>query len=119
MSHKILVVEDDFDIRDSLDMVLSLEGFEVSTATNGQEALNYLNTNSGNLPSIILLDMMMPIMDGPTFLKKIEETSFNQIPVIILSAAKPIDLPAFKVFIKKPVDLNELIKALNSNILKG
>ena len=62
-SFSVLVVEDDADTRDTLAEVLQEDGFAVLTASNGREAFEVLNSASTK-PSVILLDMMMPVMDG-------------------------------------------------------
>jgi two-component system response regulator CpxR len=58
----VLIVEDDADLREMMAQLLTLEGFETATAANGQEALEYLHATA--TPEVILLDLMMPIMDG-------------------------------------------------------
>ncbi len=78
---KILVVDDDREILFSLSKLLEFEGFEIMKAGNGREALEQLQQS---MPDLIILDVMMPEMDGITALMKIRETS--HIPVIILSA---------------------------------
>lgn len=86
MSEKILVVEDDIDILDLVEMSLTADGFEVVTAENGLEALTQIQEEP---PDLIILDLMMPQMDGyelMNILKTNKET--NAIPVIILTAAK-------------------------------
>ena len=65
MQKSILLVEDDADIRDAIAYLLTDEGYEVACASNGREALSYLH--DGLTPSLILLDMMMPGMDGISF----------------------------------------------------
>lgn len=65
--HKVLVVEDEKILRDAYEKVLTMEGFDVIVATNGQEALKHIRTKQ---PDLILLDILMPMMDGLEFLKK-------------------------------------------------
>lgn len=104
----ILIVEDDSDIRDALQDILTLEGFHAESVTNGKEALEYLQTKS---PALIFLDLMMPVMDGKMFLKEFSK-SFpeSNIPVILLSAAlnTQVDYPIVG-FLKKPLDLDSLL----------
>src|SRR5690242_15178451 len=80
----ILVVEDDLDIRECYQNLLERAGYHVTLAQNGLEALNQL---SRERPSLILLDLMMPVMSGPEFLEamRLDESSWN-IPVLIVSA---------------------------------
>lgn len=85
-SHGVLVVEDDRDIREVLVDLLGEAGFHAIPAGNGAEALDVLERRAAN-PCLILLDMMMPIMDGPTFLKQLKgKPHLNKAPVMILSA---------------------------------
>lgn len=88
MSNPILVIEDEPDVRESIKEILEIEGFTVATAGNGEEALTLLQ--SGTRTCLILLDLMMPIMDGWQFLKILKEKHqdvFSTIPVIVVSAA--------------------------------
>src|SRR5215510_8699670 len=64
-TQRVLVVDDDQDIRDALCELLRDEGYEAIAVANGEEALTYLK--GGNLPCVILLDLMMPVMDGWEF----------------------------------------------------
>ena len=81
----VLVVDDDFDIRSVVCELLTDEGYQVKTAVNGREALATLSTWQ---PDVILLDLMMPIMDGWTFLTNQQSSrQLRQIPVIVMSAS--------------------------------
>ncbi|MBP2160386.1 MULTISPECIES: response regulator [Asticcacaulis] len=83
-SQRILVVEDDADIRDLLEIVLSSSGYDVETAANGRLGLERLKTFT---PDLILLDLAMPELDGIGFLKaKRDQYDYRDIPVIVLSA---------------------------------
>jgi CheY-like chemotaxis protein len=82
----ILIVEDDKSLRDSLCDALSLEGYEVAVAEHGEAALAYLRT--GARPCLILLDLMMPVMDGLTLRQEIlKDQALADIPVIVMTAA--------------------------------
>ena len=84
MAH-ILIVEDDATIRMSLYMVLTMEGHEVGTAANGEDALEYLRHHR---PCLILLDLMMPVMDGRSFrARQLSDTALATIPVALMSGA--------------------------------
>src|SRR5262245_46695358 len=86
MSKSILLVEDDTDIREALSYLLADQGYDVACAEDGQEALSYLH--SGHKPAIILLDLMMPRMDGYQFrAAQRSEPEIASIPVILFSAA--------------------------------
>ena len=81
----VLLVEDDLPIRDSLGEALTEEGFDVSTAGNGAEALERLR--SGSRPSVIVLDLMMPVMDGWDFRQEqLDDPDLRDIPVVVVSA---------------------------------
>jgi len=77
---KILLVDDDIELTDLLAEVLRLTGFEVEVANNGQEALDKLNSSH----QLVLLDVMMPVLNGLETLKKIRQTS--NVPVMMLTA---------------------------------
>jgi CheY-like chemotaxis protein len=106
----ILVVEDDQDIRETIETALEMEGYSVATAVNGQEALNYLRISAK--PNLVLLDMMMPIMGGREFLDiLLSDVVLAPIPVFILSAvANDKNTQGAVGFIKKPADLDVILK---------
>jgi CheY-like chemotaxis protein len=110
----VFVVEDDVDTRDMLGRFLELEGFTVEVAANGRQALERLST--GIHPCVILLDLMMPVMDGWQFRK--EQTRDRQIadiPVIVVSAAgrdRIVDIDA-NAYLTKQVDLEQLLDRVN------
>ena len=79
--HTVLVVDDDADIVKLLSVTLKISGYNVISAGNGEEGLH---TALEKTPDMILLDIMMPIMDGLTMLEELRKTS--KIPVIIVSA---------------------------------
>ena len=84
---KILVIEDDDDIRRNLHELLESEGFATISASNGKEALDLLSKES-TLPDLILLDLMMPIMDGFQFRENQKIVPrIAQIPVVVMTAA--------------------------------
>jgi CheY-like chemotaxis protein len=114
-----LVIEDDEAIRDSLKMVLELEGYTVFTAINGQDGLEKLKTMPK--PCIIFLDLMMPIMNGWEFIELIEkDILLATIPVVIVSAfADKNKTSHAKGIVKKPVDINDLLKFVEQYCAKG
>jgi len=82
----VLVVDDDTDLRETLAEVLVDNAYQVVSAANGQEALDILHSTATR-PCIILLDLMMPIMDGKTFRAALmKESRLSDIPVVVLSA---------------------------------
>ena len=120
-TRKVLVVEDDEDVRDLLTTLLGVLGHEVREATNGEEALTILR--DGWRPDLIVLDLMMPVMNGWAFRseqRRIEGA--GDIPVIVLSArrdAKPgeptsEDLKAAEI-LPKPFDLDVFLQAISKH----
>ena len=86
-SAAVLVVEDDPDSRMFIQRLLRSEECQVNETINGKEALEYLEA-AERLPDLILLDLMMPVMDGFEFLTHIKEVeSFNTIPILVVTAA--------------------------------
>jgi two-component system, chemotaxis family, chemotaxis protein CheY len=84
-SRGVLVIDDDSDIRSVVRELLTDEGYQVRTAVNGRDALSTLSSWQ---PDVILLDLMMPIMDGWTFLANQQSSQqLRRIPVIVMSAS--------------------------------
>jgi two-component system, chemotaxis family, chemotaxis protein CheY len=111
---QVMVVEDSADLRTLLQRLLELEGFQVQSAENGEVALRSLHSAGNSLPGLILLDLMMPVMDGPTFLIKMAEASdgkFKNIPVVIISAKifPPPYAAQIVEVLRKPIDADNLI----------
>lgn len=110
---KILVVEDDDDIRDSLKELLEEEGYRVDTAANGQQALVKLQEQE--LPQLILLDLMMPVMDGFELLERLRNASGPS--TVVLSASREADRvrnhPLVKATLGKPVEVDVLLGLLD------
>ena len=111
MKHrKVMVVEDDHLIREAIAEALDEEGFEVVEAANGREALEKLHHEGA---SLVLLDLMMPVMDGWQFRQaQVQNETLASIPVIVVSAAgrdriERIDADAY---LSKPIDLEELLR---------
>lgn len=109
----ILIVEDDLDIREVVVDILRLEGLPTAVADNGAEALQYLKNH--NKPCMVLLDMMMPVMNGRQFLDVFRSQPGNDdIPVVIISAvADRVDISGANDTIKKPLDLNRLLEVVS------
>ena len=86
---KILIIEDDQDILDNYRAFFELEEYGITCTSNGQEALTYLATLSdADLPDLILLDFMMPIMDGRKFCEERKKVSrLMNIPVVLITAS--------------------------------
>lgn len=113
----LLIVEDDADLQQTLKELLEIEGYTVTTASNGKEALSFLK-NTQKFPDLILLDLMMPVMDGASFLEAFHKNkNFQKIPIIILSAASTMNksLKATAI-VKKPIELTHLLEVLGRNL---
>jgi CheY-like chemotaxis protein len=115
----LLVVEDDPDIRAALKELLEGEGYEVSVAENGAEALELLPKISK--PSLILLDLMMPIMNGNDFAKELANHElYSTIPVMVLTAFKgSADIDRSKEVIRKPIDADVLLDLVKRHFFRG
>ena len=108
---KILIIEDNNDIREILCEILTDEGFKVDSVKNGQQALDYLEKHPDCAPDLIFLDLMMPVMTGYQFLDSLDLNyqEFN-IPIIILSAEMDVPLNNLVVAnLSKPVDIKEFL----------
>jgi CheY-like chemotaxis protein len=115
-SGHILVVEDDRGVRESLSDALTLEGFDVSCAENGAVALRQLT--SGERPCLILLDLMMPVMDGWTFRSALlGDPALAHIPVIIMTAAGPnrADAVPAELILHKPLHMDRVVEAVQEH----
>jgi CheY-like chemotaxis protein len=89
MHSSILIVEDNQDIREGLQAVLEIMGYEVATAANGREALETLTRIEP--PGLILLDLMMPVMNGEEFRsKQLADPKLSQVPVVLISASSTV-----------------------------
>jgi CheY-like chemotaxis protein len=111
----ILVVEDDADIREAIADVLEAQGYRVVTAANGQEGLARLHEIRN--PDLILLDLMMPVMDGTEFLVALRGSDvLGTVPVVVLSAwsgeAGPEVESMTAGFVKKPISLDALLEVV-------
>jgi len=106
----VLLVDDDVGALSALADILSMEGYDVSTATNGREALDYLRHSPS--PRLIILDLVMPVMDGWQFLNaKKNDPNFSRLPVVVVSALDS-DVDA-RAVIRKPVDVEQLLTLVN------
>ena len=105
----VLVVDDDRDIRDALAQILTEEGFEVSEAANGVQALAEITRK---VPDLVLLDLMMPVMNGWQVLQALRQSSeLASLPVVVLSA---IEAHGCADYIQKPVSLDKLLTLLDT-----
>jgi len=128
LSGPILIVEDDVDIRESLEGFLELQGYTVVAVGHGREAIAYLQ--GAQRPAILLLDMAMPVMDGHRLLTfRKENPALQEVPVVIISAGmaamNPRDRALYAAnynvafFIKKPADPQLLLEVIGRHALRS
>jgi len=114
-TRSIFVVEDSSDIRELIQKFYEVEGYEVEAAKDGKEALEKLRAKT-ELPGVILLDLMMPEMDGFQFrIEQEKDAKLAPIPVLVMTADSSADLKAAKVsargYLRKPVGVEVLLAA--------
>ncbi len=113
MSPYVLVVDDDRDIRESVIEALEEHGYRATGAANGLEALGVLRANP-ELPRMIMLDLMMPVMDGGEFREEqLKHPEWAEIPVVVISAYGDVEARARALaveFMRKPLALRPLIE---------
>lgn len=112
LGRKILIVEDDEDIRDILKDFFEAEGCKVAAAVNGRAALDYIEKEGR--PDLIFLDLMMPIMSGEEFVRHLKRNPhWAETPIVIMSAdhqtAKVAGELEIKNFVRKPITLRSLV----------
>jgi CheY-like chemotaxis protein len=111
---RLLVVDDELAIVDALqDILSSVEGYEVMTAYNGQEGLRSMGETR---PDLVLLDLMMPVMDGREMLQRMRaDPKFSDIPVVVMSAGRISDEErrAASATLPKPFELDSLLEAVS------
>lgn len=118
MKKTVLLVEDEAILSDAFSTILKKEGYHVELAFNGEEALNRITSVQ---PDIILLDLLMPVMDGKEFLKKFQNTSNT--PIIVFSnldakddIKEVLELGATRFMLKAWATPQELIKVIDASI---
>jgi CheY-like chemotaxis protein len=114
---RVLVVDDDPSIREALADLLGDEGYRVTTATNGAEALTLLRPPGELRPCVILLDLMMPVMSGQEFYAEQQrDPELATIPIVVISADGNLALKAAALggqFLSKPVRLETVLGLLD------
>ena len=107
---KVLIVDDNSDVRRLYALGLNQRGFEVKLAANGAEAVERV---AAERPDIILLDWVMPLMDGGEVLNRLREASNAEIPVIVISGHPQPEQsqgdPRIHAWLTKPVTIDELV----------
>lgn len=120
MAKSVFVIEDDISIRESLSDLLEMTGYSVLQCANGKEGLEALE-KARQKPCLILLDLMMPVMNGWEFLDELDKqwSEYASIPLVVLSAAAEDSLEGHRdkilKFIKKPVSMKDLMGIVKGN----
>jgi CheY-like chemotaxis protein len=122
MRPAVLIVEDDPDLRSMMDQLLHWAGFAPVSAINGLDALRLLK--SGLRVDAILLDLMMPVMDGRAFRERqLQDPELAEIPVVVFSAYQDVAATANQLgvagYLAKPVDLNRLLHMIRQACSRG
>ncbi len=116
---RILIVEDDDDLRIALEMLLVDDGFDVESAEHGGIALKILEDIQ---PDAILLDLNMPVMDGETFAREYRSRHGRQVPILIYSATPPPriadDIENTRI-LRKPLETDDLLTAIRDTAVNG
>lgn len=119
MEKKILIIEDEYDIASTMELALEMEGYEVRLSPDGRDGLKVLSNEA--LPQLIICDVMMPIMDGYEFARKLRSDSrYNHIPLILTSAAQlqkeRLQENDIQNFLKKPFDLFHFLQLVDTTL---
>jgi DNA-binding response OmpR family regulator len=124
MSEKatVLIVEDEFAIADLLELALTDADYRVIKAANGRDGLECLA--KGPTPDILLVDFMMPILDGAGFIKKLRNSDTQRkIPCIMMSAAPEANVRAhvqgYAAFVRKPCRLADVLRLIADVLMHG
>lgn len=112
---KIMVIDDDIDLREQFQWIFEMEDYDVLLAQNGQEAIKELEAlEDKDLPQLILLDYNMPVMDGNLFNSiKLQTPRIAKIPVVLITACGDMvpvmNKVAADAYVEKPIELNQLL----------
>jgi CheY-like chemotaxis protein len=116
---RVLVIEDNADLRESIIEILGLNGFLASGAENGKAALDRLE-QSQTPPALILSDLTMPVMDGMTFLRQFKQIPrFKKIPVLLMSAQEMPPASKVLVALPKPFTPTSLLSLVEQVLATG
>ena len=114
----ILLVDDDGESSDAMSECLEIYGYATLQAQNGQAALNLLKKMAA-VPSLIILDMSMPVLDGRGFLeRRFKDPVLLGIPVVVLSGTEAPSCPLMniKAYLLKPVTMGKLMSVIESTL---
>jgi CheY-like chemotaxis protein len=121
----ILVVEDDTDIREVLADVLTRAGYRVECAVNGAQAMDWVRARRAGVPTLIILDVRMPVMDGRTFLTTLaQEPAAHPLAVLIFTASTPdarpfLGMPLVRGLLAKPAPAREILRTVATSWPEG
>jgi DNA-binding response OmpR family regulator len=116
MKQRILIVDDEFGLADVVAEILAENGYEVAIAINGRLGLASVEESR---PALILLDIMMPVLDGPAMLRLLRANpDYVQIPVVMMTALPEAlsesDMPLYQAALLKPFTPDALLKTMQS-----
>jgi DNA-binding response OmpR family regulator len=115
----VLLVEDDASVRSTLAAILHDEGCDIIIAPNGFDALVSLDQHD---PDVVVLDWMMPVVDGRNFLKALRGEFSRKTPVLVISAGRVAEHTALEAgadaYLQKPFDIEELVRVLRELVGK-
>ena len=112
---KVLLVEDDLDVRDTLQDLLESEGLDVIPAANGKQAIDFLTLNDPPGADLVILDLMMPLVSGWEVLDVLtSDASLRRIPVIVLSALQVSRPDRALEIVRKPFALETLVSSIRN-----
>lgn len=108
----VLVIEDDLDLRESLVEMLRHSGHRVTEASDGRAGLELLHAMPR--PDVVVVDLMMPVMDGVEFLRRVRsEAPLRDLPILVLTASNLASPPGATHTLRKPTDLDRMLDEVN------
>jgi CheY-like chemotaxis protein len=114
----VLVVDDNIDAVDALAQILEFEGYVVATAYDGREALEYLRDHPA--PQLIVLDLMMPIMNGWELRAELAKVpALAKVPIVVMTALAQAAQIEADAIVAKPIDLKRLLLIMNQLLARG
>lgn len=123
MNHTILIVDDEFDLANTLRAILMAEGYRPEVYSDGRQALERLESESLPRPDLVLMDVMMPRLSGLDVLRQMRATpGLDGVPVILMSVISPSVNKAdyrWDAFLHKPFSLQTLVKAVRQHTREG
>ena len=118
VKQSVLIVEDDEALNEAFSMVLTHVGYKVRAVFNGQEGLDAVEAEE---PDVVILDLLMPVMDGKQFLEKLDKS--HKMPIVVMSnldskseIQKALDLGATRYLLKAWASPNELVKVVQDTL---